>query len=208
MNIQYTDNFLKEAKQLSKKFKLLKQDLQDLIQDITINKDFGVDLGSNLYKKRVKNSSIPTGKSGGFRVIIYYQVEDNIVLISIYSKTQKDNISDEDIEDIFPKEYLVYIDFLNNFYTIDYEGKCYMDKVSELVESINFDSILEKSEVGKRIASIEERFENDSFFDKITAGLEVGLVLLRPKTEITDALNEVLDLIINQFEIIKREINS
>ena len=98
MNIQYTDNFLKEAKQLSKKFKLLKQDLQDLIQDITINKDFGVDLGSNLYKKRVKNSSIQTGKSGGFRVIIYYQVEDNIVLISIYSKTQKDNISDEEIE--------------------------------------------------------------------------------------------------------------
>ena len=105
LNIQYTDNFLKEAKQLSKKFKLLKQDLQDLIQDITINKDFGVDLGSNLYKKRVKNSSIPTGKSGGFRVIIYYQVEDNIVLISIYSKTQKDNISDEDIEDIL-KNYL------------------------------------------------------------------------------------------------------
>ena len=97
--------FLKEAKQLSKKFKLLKQDLQDLIQDITINKDFGVDLGSNLYKKRVKNSSIPTGKSGGFRVIIYYQVEDNIVLISIYSKTQKDNINDEEIEDIL-KNYL------------------------------------------------------------------------------------------------------
>ena len=43
LNIQYTDNFLKEAKQLSKKFKLLKQDLQDLIQDIIINKDFGVD---------------------------------------------------------------------------------------------------------------------------------------------------------------------
>ena len=71
MNIEYADNFLKEAKQLSKKFKLLKQDLQDLIQDITINKDFGVDLGSNIYKKRVKNSSIPTGKSGGFKVLIY-----------------------------------------------------------------------------------------------------------------------------------------
>ena len=71
MNIEYTDNFLKEAKQLYKKFKLLKQVLQDLIQDITINKDFGVDLGSNIYKKRVKNLSIPTGKSGGFKVLIY-----------------------------------------------------------------------------------------------------------------------------------------
>ena len=71
MIIEYADNFLKEAKQLSKKFKLLKQDLQDLIQDITMNKDFGVDLGSNIYKKRVKNLSIPTGKSGGFKVLIY-----------------------------------------------------------------------------------------------------------------------------------------
>ncbi|MDX4057996.1 type II toxin-antitoxin system RelE/ParE family toxin [Aliarcobacter skirrowii] len=105
MNIEYTDNFLKEAKQLSKKFKLLKQDLKELIQDITINKDFGTDLGSNLYKKRLKNSSIPTGKSGGFRVIIYYQVENSIILISIYSKTQKDSISDEEIEDII-KNYL------------------------------------------------------------------------------------------------------
>lgn len=105
MNIEYTDNFLKEAKQLSKKFKLLKQDLKELIQDITINKDFGTDLGSNLYKKRLKNSSIPTGKSGGFRVIICYQVENSIVLISIYSKTQKDSISDEEIEDII-KNYL------------------------------------------------------------------------------------------------------
>ena len=40
-----------------------------------------------------------------FRVIIYYQVENSIVLISIYSKTQKDSISDEEIEDII-KNYL------------------------------------------------------------------------------------------------------
>ena len=124
----------------------------------------------------------------------------------IFNEEEFEKIFGSDIEDILPKEYLVYVDFLNNFYTIDYEGKCYMDKVSELVESINFDSILEKSEVGKRIASIEERFENDSFFDKITAGLEVGWILLRLKTEITDALNEVFDLMKNQFEIIKREI--
>ncbi|OCL89479.1 type II toxin-antitoxin system RelE/ParE family toxin [Arcobacter porcinus] len=105
MNILYTDNFLREAKQLSKKFKLLKQDLKDSIQDITINGNLGVNLGSNIYKKRVKNSSIPTGRSGGFRVIIFHQIEENIVLISIYSKTEKANISDKEIDDIL-KNYL------------------------------------------------------------------------------------------------------
>ena len=103
--IEYSDNFLKEAKQLSKKFKLLKSDLQKAINEIEEKNDLGVPLGFNLFKKRVTNSSIPTGKSGGFRVIIYQQIEDKIVLISIYSKTQKDTLSDEELKAIL-KEYM------------------------------------------------------------------------------------------------------
>ena len=81
MIIEYADNFLKEAKQLSKKFKLLKSDLKQAVDEIETKNDLGVYLGFNLFKKRVKNSSIPTGKSGGFRVIIYQQIENKIVLI-------------------------------------------------------------------------------------------------------------------------------
>ena len=105
MIIEYSDNFLKEAKQLSKKFKLLKSDLKQAIEEIETNKDFGVYLGSNLFKKRVKNSSIPTGKSGGFRVIIYQQIENKIVLISIYSKTEKENLSDEELSKLLKEIY-------------------------------------------------------------------------------------------------------
>jgi hypothetical protein len=103
--IEYSENFLKEAKQLSKKFKFLKSDLQKAINEIEEKNDLGVALGFNLFKKRVPNSSIPTGKSGGFRVIIYHQIEDKIILISIYSKTQKDTLSDEELEAIL-KEYM------------------------------------------------------------------------------------------------------
>ena len=71
MIIEYADNFLKEAKQLSKKFKLLKSDLKQAVDEIETKNDLGVYLGFNLFKKRVKNSSIPTGKSGGFKVLIY-----------------------------------------------------------------------------------------------------------------------------------------
>ena len=100
MTIEYADSFLKEAKQLSKKFKLLKSDLKQAVDEIKTNNDIGVYLGFNLFKKRVKNSSIPTGKSGGFRVIIYQQIENKIVLISIYSKTEKENLSDEELSEI------------------------------------------------------------------------------------------------------------
>ncbi len=103
--IKYSDNFLKEATKLSKKFKLLKSDLKQAVDEIESKNEFGVYLGYNLYKKRVQNSSIPTGKSGGFRIIIYQQIEDDIVLISIYSKTNKDSLSDDELKTIL-KEYM------------------------------------------------------------------------------------------------------
>jgi hypothetical protein len=103
--IEYSDSFLKEAKKLSKKFKLLKSDLKQAVDEIETNNDLGVYLGFNLFKKRVKNSSIPTGKSGGFRVIIYQQIKDKIVLIAIYSKTEKENLSDEELSEII-KQYM------------------------------------------------------------------------------------------------------
>lgn len=105
MIIEYADSFLKEAKQLSKKFKLLKTDLKQAVEEIETKNDLGVYLGFNLFKKRVKNSSIPTGKSAGFRVIIYQQIENKIVLISIYSKTEKENLSDEELSEII-KQYM------------------------------------------------------------------------------------------------------
>jgi hypothetical protein len=103
--IEYSDSFLKEAKKLSKKYKLLKSDLKQAVEEIQSNNDLGVYLGFNIFKKRVKNSSIPTGKSGGFRVIIYQQIKNKIVLISIYSKTEKENLSDEELSGIL-KQYM------------------------------------------------------------------------------------------------------
>ena len=100
MIIEYSDNFLKDAKKLSKKFKLFKKDLIQAVEEIETKNNLGVYLGFSLFKKRVKNSSIPTGKSGGFRVIIYKQIEEKIVLISIYSKTEKENLSDEELSNL------------------------------------------------------------------------------------------------------------
>lgn len=104
--VEYSDNFLQEAKKLSKKYKRLKNDLKEAVDEIETRKDFGTSLGYGLYKKRVPNSSIPTGKkSGGFRIIIYQKMEDKVVLISVYSKTQKETLSDEELKAIL-KEYM------------------------------------------------------------------------------------------------------
>ena len=100
IKIEYSDTFLKEAKKLAKKFKNLKKDLQEAVDEINTRNDLGVFLGSGIYKKRVKNSSIPTGKSGGFRIILLLQQEDRVVLLSIYSKTEMKTLSDEELREL------------------------------------------------------------------------------------------------------------
>lgn len=97
--IDYSATFLKEAKQLSKKYQNFKSDLHVAIKQIQ-KQSLGTPLGKGLYQKRVKNSSNKSGKSGGFRVIIYQIKSGKIVLISVYSKTQKNNISSAELKTI------------------------------------------------------------------------------------------------------------
>ena len=48
------------------------------------------------------NSSISTGKSGGFRVITLVKIIDKkIILLTIYSKTDKDDITKDELNSIF-----------------------------------------------------------------------------------------------------------
>ena len=61
----------------------------------------GLDLPENTaaYKVRIANSSANVGKSNGFRLLYYVAIEDEIYLLSIYSK--KDDIrviNDKQIE--------------------------------------------------------------------------------------------------------------
>ena len=101
LQIKVLENFAKEVKKLSKKYKNISQDLKTLQIELILNPTCGISLGNNCYKIRVVNSSVPTGKSGGFRVIYYYIDSNGIIyLMSIYSKNDLDNINDERILEI------------------------------------------------------------------------------------------------------------
>jgi len=90
--IDTTPRFEKDVKKLKKKFPKIKDDLVKFVNELSINPELGVNLGDRIFKVRIPNSSIPTGKSGGFRIITYYKREDIIFLVTIYSKTEQDNI--------------------------------------------------------------------------------------------------------------------
>ena len=100
--------FLKELKTLHKRYKNIGKDLKQLKEMLLEDPKAGIALAHNCYKIRLANSSVPTGKSGGFRVVYYY-VDDNgtVYLLSIYSKSDIANISDEKIVGILKKEGLI-----------------------------------------------------------------------------------------------------
>jgi mRNA-degrading endonuclease RelE of RelBE toxin-antitoxin system len=100
-NIQATQRFKKELKQLAKKYKKVKIDYKNLLDSLENNPKLGTSLGNDCYKIRIPNSSVPTGKSGGFRVITLVKIKkDTIILLTIYSKTDKDTITNEELNSI------------------------------------------------------------------------------------------------------------
>lgn len=100
MRIEPSPRFIKDAKTLAKKYKKLFLDLEFLQKTLLDHPDSGTPLGNNIFKIRIPNSSIPTGKSGGFRVITYYFSDDIIYLLTIYSKSDRESISSGEIETI------------------------------------------------------------------------------------------------------------
>jgi mRNA-degrading endonuclease RelE of RelBE toxin-antitoxin system len=99
--IELFDGFKRDVKKLIKKYRNLKNDLKILQKELLSNnpKEIGIALGNSCYKIRVKNSDNRKGKSGGYRVIYYLIDSDELItLLSIYSKSDLENISENEID--------------------------------------------------------------------------------------------------------------
>ena len=108
LNIKTLSYFEKDVKRLFKKYKQLPSDLKVLKQELAENPKAGIELGNSCYKIRLANSSVPTGKSGGFRIIYYYiDSKDNLYLMSMYSKSELENINDKVILEILKDNTLI-----------------------------------------------------------------------------------------------------
>ena len=101
--------FSKDVKKLYKKYRNIADDLKVLEKELQSDPKCGIELGHSCYKYKVrlKNSSVPTGKSGGFRVIYYYlDAKANIYLMAMYSKSELENISEDRVVEILKKNHL------------------------------------------------------------------------------------------------------
>ncbi len=97
-----TTSFKRDFKNLLKKYKSLKSDILHLVASLEKDPVQGISLGNDCYKIRLAIKSKGKGKSGGGRVITCVKVKDNIVyLLTIYSKSEKDNITAKELQQLF-----------------------------------------------------------------------------------------------------------
>jgi len=94
-----TPEFIKNLKNLKKKYKNIKNDITKIVNKLEENPTIGIPLGNNTFKIRIKNSNNNKGKSGGYRMITYFINENNeLFLIAIYSKSEKETILDNELK--------------------------------------------------------------------------------------------------------------
>ena len=105
ISIRFADEFEENLYRLSKRFRNIRKDVAGVIEQIQAGNVVGdriAGLGENyiVIKVRVKNSNIQKGKSAGYRLV--YQVESptNVLLLTIYSKSDRDDISSAEILNI------------------------------------------------------------------------------------------------------------
>ena len=60
-------------------------------------------VGYDVYKVRLPNPDAKRGKRSGFRTIYYIREADFIALITLYSKTEREDISPEKIKALIEK---------------------------------------------------------------------------------------------------------
>lgn len=112
MKIIFTSGqeFLRQFKRLSKKYKSLVNDIIVLRNELIENPDQGTNLGNGVHKLRMAITSKGKGKSGGARVLtLNILIEDSpeselhITFLTIYDKSEISNISDTYIQELVEK---------------------------------------------------------------------------------------------------------
>ena len=104
VTFNYTEEFLRQAKRLAKRYHSLADDINDLQIELKENPDAGVSLGGGKRKIRLGVKSKGGGKRGGLRVItLNVIIETNntcVNLLTIYDKKEIPNVSDKYIDQI------------------------------------------------------------------------------------------------------------
>lgn len=100
--VVFTLPFKRRLKSLKKRYRKIQADIQPIIDALQSGEVVGDRITGTdfiIFKVRAGNSDIPTGKSGGYRVIYQVVSSEYILLLLIYAKSDLNDVSVAEIED-------------------------------------------------------------------------------------------------------------
>ncbi|MBD2166340.1 type II toxin-antitoxin system RelE/ParE family toxin [Calothrix membranacea FACHB-236] len=103
--IDLTPEYKQNLRDLSKRFRNIRSDVQPIIEQLQQGNVVGdriSGLGEEyvVYKVRVRNSNIQKGKSAGYRLIYQLESPTSILLLTIYSKSDQEDIAANEIRNV------------------------------------------------------------------------------------------------------------
>jgi mRNA-degrading endonuclease RelE of RelBE toxin-antitoxin system len=91
--VRFTKPFQRRFKALAKRYHKIQQDIQPIVDMLQTGEIIGNQLaGTNfiVFKVRAKNSDIPVGKSGGYRVV-YSLAMSSVLFLKAESLSRKES---------------------------------------------------------------------------------------------------------------------
>jgi mRNA-degrading endonuclease RelE of RelBE toxin-antitoxin system len=108
--IDLTPEYKQNLRDLSKRFRNIRFDVQPIIEQLQQGNILGDRIGGIgeeyiVYKLRVRNTNIQKSKSAGDRLISQVESPISILLLTIYSKSDREDIGVNEIRDIVADFY-------------------------------------------------------------------------------------------------------
>ncbi|BAU10367.1 addiction module toxin, RelE/StbE family, putative [Leptolyngbya sp. NIES-3755] len=101
IEVRFGKLFKRRLKDLSKRYRQVQKDIQPIITELEQGNFIGNQVSGTdfaVFKVRARNSDVPTGKSGGYRLIYQLVSPESVLLLLIYAKSDQADVSVEEIE--------------------------------------------------------------------------------------------------------------
>jgi mRNA-degrading endonuclease RelE of RelBE toxin-antitoxin system len=100
-DVKFSSAFKRRLKALAKRYRSIQKDIQPIIDELQKGNFMGDQISGTsvtVFKVRARNSDIPVGKSGGYRLIYQAHSQDSVSLLLIYAKSIQTDASLKEIE--------------------------------------------------------------------------------------------------------------
>jgi len=108
------ESYLKNLKELQKKFIHIVNDIEDICQKLVVSPtQLATPIPAyhrKLWKTRVPSTDMKRGKRGGFRIYFYYNeaAPCKVYRLALYVKTERKDLSPQELQQLY-KRFLEYL---------------------------------------------------------------------------------------------------